>query len=156
MPSRAFELAMAMLQSRGPGPAQEGAPASPPTPLPAAFQRPAPRKFEPGKIYPMDSQRLKITSPKPGSGAGHSVHMPVQGRLKGIEVFVDTPGPGDTITVRLDSRTVIDRWFVDLAATTSYEKDLDEPVMPGDILSLYYLSADSTSKTVTWTPTLET
>lgn len=104
----------------------------------------------------MDSQRLVMTSPKAGSTRSQSVQMPLPGRLKGLEVFVDTPDTGDRISVTLKDKTLVDRWFVDLAPRTSYEKDFDEPVEAGDILALFYFNSDSTSKTATWTPTLET
>ncbi len=104
----------------------------------------------------MDSQRLVMTSPKAGSTRSQSVQMPFPGRLKGLELFVDSPDSGDRVSVTLKDKTLVDRWFVDLAPRTSYEKDFDEPVRAGDILALFYFNADGTSKTATWTPTLET
>lgn len=136
MPRRRFELALALLQG----------------PRPSAVEAAAPRERE----FAMATQRIAITSPKAGSSRAASVQMPVKGRLKGIEVFVDTPDSGDRISVTLKDKVLVDRLFVDLASNASYEKRFDEDVDAGDILTLSYFSNGTTSKTASWTPELRT
>ena len=104
------------------------------------------------KEYAMDSLRLTLTSPRAGSSLSHTLQVPVDGRLAGITVFVDTPDGGDRISLTLRDRAIIDRLHVDLGNRTSYEKRLDERIRKGDLLTLSYFSAGTTSKNVTWTP----
>ncbi len=82
------------------------------------------------------------------------MNLPEGGRLGGLEVFVDTPDTGDYVSLTLQDRLVVDKLLVDLAPRTSYEKKFLEPAQRGDLLTLTYFSAGSSSKNATWTPTL--
>jgi hypothetical protein len=105
------------------------------------------------KTFPLETQRLAMTSARPDGGViQQSLQMPVAGRLVGIEFFVDTPSTGDYVTARLGDRTLFPRLLVDLAGKTSYSVDLDEEASKGDLLTVGYFSVDTASKTLTWTP----
>lgn len=134
MANRRFELAVALLQAG-------------PRPSPADETSPA-RERE----LPMSTNRLPITSPAAGTSKAQTVQIPVKGRLTGVEIFVDTPDAGDKVSLVLGERILVDRLFVDLANRSSYEKELDEDVEPGDILALFYFNAGTSSKTASWTP----
>lgn len=102
--------------------------------------------------YPMASQRMTLTSPRAGSSASQNVQIPVRGRLAGITIFIDTPDSGDRASLTLRDRVIIDRLHLDLGNRTSYEKKLDEPINPGDLLTLLYMSMGTSNKMITWTP----
>ncbi len=140
MSNRRYELAIALLQSQNP---QMVAPALPRGPPSKATRQ-----------IPMDSRRLTLTSPKAGASFRSSFNPPQGGKLAGLHVFVDTPDSGDYVSLTLQDRVVVDQLLVDLAQRTSYEKKFDEPAQRGDLVTLTYFSAGSTSKKVTWTPTL--
>ncbi len=107
------------------------------------------------KVYPMESMRLALTSARVDGGLSEqSTQMPVKGRLVGLEFFVDTPSPGDYVSAKLRDKTLFPRIFIDLANKTSYEADLDEEIVPGDLLTVSYFSVDTASKTLTWTPSV--
>ncbi len=108
----------------------------------------------PHRQIAMESRRLTLTTPPAGTQHTSSMNLPEGGRLGGLEVFVDTPDTGDYISLTLQDRLVVDKLLVDLAPRTSYEKKFLEPAERGDLLTLTYFSAGSSTKNATWTPTL--
>ena len=139
MSNRRYELALALLQSQQ----TQIKPISPREPRPSTHRQIA-----------MESRRLTLTTPPAGTRYRSSMNLPEGGRLGGLEVFVDTPDTGDYVSLTLQDRLVVDKLLVDLAPRTSYEKKFLEPAQRGDLLTLTYFSAGSSSKNATWTPTL--